>query len=63
MLNIHLTRLPCPPRLVPQALKWRDHQGRRVYGYYARGKKAAIDIARGLHYLVRCGYSVRGMGL
>ncbi|PRW58424.1 serine threonine- kinase isoform B [Chlorella sorokiniana] len=34
-----------------KALKWRDHQGRRVYGYYARGRKAAIDIARGLHYL------------
>ncbi|KAL4419259.1 hypothetical protein ABPG77_001197 [Micractinium sp. CCAP 211/92] len=47
-----------------QALKWRDQEGRRVFGLvrgqgqpapcgtrYARGKRAACDIARGLHYL------------
>ncbi|KAL4431266.1 hypothetical protein ABPG75_006522 [Micractinium tetrahymenae] len=34
-----------------QALKWRDQEGRRVFGWYARGKRAACDMARGLHYL------------
>lgn len=34
-----------------QALKWRDQEGRRVFGWYARGKRSACDIARGLHYL------------
>lgn len=34
-----------------KALKWRDEAGRRVFGWYARGKRAACDIARGLHYL------------
>lgn len=49
-LHILRCRPPAPPSR--QALKWRDQQGRRVYGWYARGKKAAVDIARGLHYLV-----------
>lgn len=46
---------PLPLACVPQykALKWRDEAGRRVFGWYARGKRAACDIARGLHYLVR----------
>ena len=35
-----------------RALKWRDERGRRIYGWYKRGAKAALDVARGLHYLV-----------
>eukprot|EP00887_Chlorella_sp_A99_P001247 scaffold14.g1247.t1 len=34
-----------------KALKWRDQRGRRVFGWYGRGRVAAIDIAKGLHYL------------
>ncbi|GAB4813247.1 hypothetical protein N2152v2_000293 [Parachlorella kessleri] len=43
-----------------RALKWRDEQGRRVFGWYRRqvyrsgkkwGRKVALDSARGLHYL------------
>lgn len=34
-----------------KALKWRDQAGLRVFGWYARGKRAACDTARGLHYL------------
>ncbi|EFN59227.1 hypothetical protein CHLNCDRAFT_138200 [Chlorella variabilis] len=29
-----------------KALKWRDEAGRRVFGWYARGKRAACDVAR-----------------
>ena len=34
-----------------KALRWRDQAGRRVFGWYGRGRGAALDIARGLHYL------------
>ena len=53
---------PPPPRAPPpppppqggdlwKALRWRDQAGRRVFGWYGRGRSAALDIARGLHYL------------